>query len=184
MNAEVKESLNYLGAFVDLWLDSEMNKLIASRFYVGFPRANYADLEPYMIAGILSKYGVPDEVTVDLFAVTSPIGLILRYESLNLYVQYNIAYDALFPILDDYTIRLCNNLDNIIEFQLQVSISPEDINLPIGFWDNPATRNDYEFNIEEASHLSLEEFAEVFSQPNQCFETLPVSVLSSLESTS
>lgn len=169
---------------LDLWLDSEKNQLIASRFYVGFPRANYADLEPYMLTGILSKYGVPDEVTVDLFAVTSPIELILRYESLNLYVQYNVTYDAPYYLPEDYTIRLCNNLDNIIEFQLQVSISPEDINLPIGFWDKPATRNDYEFNIEEASHLSLEEFTEVFSRPNQCFETLPISVLSSLESTS
>jgi len=177
MNSEIEESLFYSGAYAILLVDPKENKLFAARFYVGYPSANYADLEPYMPAGILSKYGVPDEVTVELFSVTSPIELILRYKSLNLYVQYNVAYDAPYYLPEDYTIRLCNNLDNIIEFQLQVSISPEDINLPTGFWDNPATRNDSEFNLEKVSELSLEEFTEIFSMPNQCFETLPLNEL-------
>lgn len=174
MNAEIKESLNYFGSFVDLWLDSEKDQLIGSRFYVGFPRANYADLEPYMPADILSKYGVPDEVTVELFAVTSPIELILRYESLNLYVHYDVAYDELYFPPEGYRIRLCNDLDNILQFQLQ--LSPKDFNFP-SFWDNPATRNDSEFNLEEISELSLEEVTEIFSLPNQCFEMLPLDEL-------
>jgi hypothetical protein len=175
MNAEVEESLIYPGAFVTLWLDPEEDMLIGSRLYIGFPKANYANLEPYSISGILSTYGSPDEVTLDLTDIVSPTELTLRYRSLGLYVQYIVEYDYTSQdAINKVPIHFCNDYDNILELQLQVSMPPEDINLPSGFWGNPAHSEGS--SIDLVSALSVEAFAELFSEPDQCFEVIPTTL--------
>lgn len=174
MNADIEESLIYLGASVALWLDPEADRLFAIRFYVGYPIANYADLEPYMLTGILSKYGVPDEVVLDMSSPVYPINLTLQYTSLDLYIQYKIENNLPYLHTDDDSVQVCNNRENILEFQLQVSILPESENLPLGIWGNPAAAHNTGFSIGEVSDLSLKDFTKIFSQPNQCFETLPI----------
>lgn len=158
---------------------NEQDQLTAILLHLQRPFASYLDWNPYMPAGILSTYGVPDEITIEY--PTDPLRssyiLNFRYNTLGLFIQYVVLA---FSRESDPNLYICNKVWHVID--VHILVQAEHFTLPSLLkqelvWEVMRTRNAnnlIEWDIENITTFeTLEDFTEFFSQENICFYSLP-----------
>lgn len=159
----------YITFGTDFWIQE--NRLIATSFVIHFPEIHYIDWNPYLARTFLSQYGIPDEVQLIIHSLDiyhpARSSLYLRYHALGLYVEY-----VLWTPYNGENINICNSVSAVDT--ISIWVETQGIEFPatmeLAGWDRIRFGQDYQTDIEDISGLTTEEFTELFSQEDACFD--------------
>lgn len=175
INYSIESALTARNPRLNLWVDIKSDQLVASHLSIEAPTASYVDFSPYIISEVLSKYGVPDEVSFFTNSLAFSMTIVLKYEASHYYFRYLLSYtlplDGTFDFENDL-LALCNTSENIPFFELSVNLIPDELDSPLTQYEN--IREFEGLSIDEITDLTAEEFTRIFSQRNQCFNTVPI----------
>jgi hypothetical protein len=153
------------------WLRENENRLVAGHLVIHFPEMHYIDWNPYLARTFLGQYGAPDEVQLVIYNLDilhpAQSSLFLRYHDLGLYVEY-----VLWTPYNGENVNICNSVSavNLISIWVETPEMEFPTALKLARWDRIRFGQDYQTHIEDISGLTTEEFTELFSQEDACFD--------------
>lgn len=159
---------------IGLWFRQSDEKLAAIGFSTGYPPGSYVNYLPYLPYGILSTYGQPDEATITFFNPEGGYDITLKYHDLRLYVYYDMFFPDPSAINPEKGIPICNNNITSMRLWVESNLKEYSTGMREDLWDTFKIRLDIEEDIAGVSNLSIAAFTDLFSQPDTCFQTLPI----------